>query len=467
MLQFFLKLFCFFVVFAFSHLQAQNMLKSDLLVDLRFLDSAYQFGHPVNLIQGQHLNFASSINRVTQFLPDKLDKIQYENAVREVLMDVKCGHTNIVKWSQSTPKKDIPKKLFPHRVFTDGEKIWITEKVNDSVQSNLQRGDEIIAINGHKMDSVLVILKNFHPQDGEGSDLSKQMVNELFPGMYAKCIDRDSAFHVTYRNRTGTIHETTVHGCEFKPREETDLEEDVLGNNAYMSLLHDSIAYLRIKSIESKEQEFYDRVFQRIEDRQINYLIIDLRNNTGGSLFSSADLISYFTPDTCSFTITFPKHNLRPFLSWKYQRRSRINNFRWKHYKKFEHEKTASGTKFTSYIYPKERLNFEGEIYVLTNGYTSSGASFITSYARNYGNAIVVGQKTGGGEFWNSAGTYPLLTLPKSGIQIQTATTYLQTDFSAKHHNNIHPDFQIKYDADSYGVRDLEMETVFELIGNK
>lgn len=457
----------FSILCLFSVSFGQNLLKTDLLEDLRFMDSAYRFGHPMNEIKSVPLNFSKSIVRVTEKLPDTLNKIQYENAVREVLMDVRCSHTNVDSWSIATPKKLIPTKFFPFHAFTNGEKIWVSAKVNDSVQSSLQRGDEIISINGNKMDSVLTVLKNYHPQDGIGYDLSAQMINEMFPGLYAKCIDRDSVFHVVYKDKNGKIQKSTEKGWVFEKRKEDEKEADVQGNKAYMSLLNDTIAYLRIQAIQSREQEFYDRVFQRIEDRKLHYLILDLRNNTGGSLFSSADLISYLSPDTCSFSITLPKNNLRPFLSWKYKRKSRWNTFRWKIYKKFDYEKTADGIVFTSYIYPKERLGFNGKLFVLTNGFTASGASFITSYARHYGNAIVIGQESGGGEFWNSAGTYPTIKLPKSGLKIQTATTHMKTDFSPKHYNNIVPDFLIQYDADSYGVRDMEMETVFELIGNK
>ena len=467
MLSTFLRLIFFICLCVSSLAFGQNFLKSDLLVDLHFMDSAYRCGHPMNAITTVPLDFTNSINRVTEKLPDTITKIQYENAVREVLMDVRCSHTNVDSWSKATHRKQIPTKLFPFHAFSNGEKIWVSAKVNDSVQSTLQAGYEIISINGNRMDSVLPVLKNYHPQDGSGYDLSTQMVNEMFPGLYAKCFDRDSVFNVVYKDEDGRIQKSVEKGWPFEKRKEEEKEADVQGKKAYLSLLNDSIAYLRIQEIQSKEQEFYDRVFQRIEDRKLHYLIIDLRNNTGGSLFSSADLISYLSPDTCSFSITFPKNNLRPFMSWKYKRKSRWNNFRWKLYKKFDHEKTDEGTVFTSYIYPKGRLGYRGKIYILTNGFTASGASFITSYARHYGHAVVIGQKTGGGEFWNSAGTYPPIKLPKSGLKIQSATTHMKTDFKANHYNGIVPDFLIKYDAESYGVRDLEMETVFELIGNK
>ncbi|MFA7272379.1 MAG: S41 family peptidase [Crocinitomicaceae bacterium] len=445
----------------------QQFSKSDLLADLQFMDSAFRYGHPMNLIENPKIEFAPSIARVTKNLPDSISKIQYENVVREVLMEVHCSHTNVDSWSKVTPKKNVPTKFFPFYVFTDGHKIWILEKMNDSVQSTLQRGDEVLSINGHKTDSVLTILKNYHPQDGVGFDLSAQMINELFPPLFAKCIDRDSVFHVQSRNHEGKLVSTTESGWVFKKKEEIDKEIDVLGNQAYFSLLKDTIGYLRISSIESREQEFYDRVFQRIADRKLNYLVLDLRNNTGGSLFSSADLISYFAADTCAFSITFPKQNMRPFISAHYRRKSRWNNFRWKLFKKFTYEKTQAGTRFTSVIYPKERLHFGGKIFVLTNGYTASGSSFITAYAKHHAKAVVIGQKTGGGEFWNSAGIYAMIQLPKSGLRIQTATTHMQSDFPMKHFNGIEPDFPILYDPQTYGIRDLELETVFELIGTK
>ena len=167
---------CLFSLLSFG----QQFSKNDLLTDLMFMDSAFRYGHPMNLIENPKIEFATCIARVTKNLPDSISKTQFENVVREVLMEVHCSHTNVDSWSKVTAKKDVPTKFFPFRVFTDGQKLWITEKMSDSVPSILQRGDEILSINGHKIDSVLRILKNYHPQDGQGFDLSSQMINELF-----------------------------------------------------------------------------------------------------------------------------------------------------------------------------------------------------------------------------------------------------------------------------------------------
>ncbi|MFA7272378.1 MAG: S41 family peptidase [Crocinitomicaceae bacterium] len=455
--------FLFISLFGFG----QNLSKTQLLIDLRYMDSAFRVGHPSNLAFDQKLDFRLKIKEVTAKLPETLSAVDYENAVREVLMEVKCLHTSYSAWSgkiTTSTKKD---SVFPYFIFTNGEKIWVNQKVQDSLPSSLEIGDEIISINGHRADSVLAILMNCHPDDGTGRQISKYIVNNLFPEFLTKYIPVDSVYTVVAKNELGTVHTSVVQACAYRQKVEVDKKVLVQGNQAYYSVLHDSLGYLRIKSIQGKENSFYEKVFRMIADSNVKTLILDLRNNPGGNLFTCMDFLSYLLPDTSYFTFTYPTQNLRPYFSWKDRQKLTIGNAMLRLLKSDSFEKTDEGKVNTFFIYPNPTLGFNGKLFVLTNELTASGASLISSFARHRRESTLIGQTTGGGEYWLNAsvGKYPLLELPQSGILIQTSTHIIRYDTPALHFNGITPDILLEYDATTFGKRDLELEKIYELIG--
>jgi|TARA_R110000737_G_scaffold351103_2_gene392227 hypothetical protein len=455
-----------FIPLFFTTFFAQSYSKKDLLLDLNYMDSAFRYGHPSNLAFSEKLDFRPKIQEVASRLPEMLTKNQYENAVREVLMEVKCLHTSYAGWSGKESKMEIPKTYFPYFVFTDGEKIWINEKVNDSISSTLEFGDELISINGYKVDSILPIMLNTHPDDGTGRQINKYIINNFFPQSLMKVIPNDPFFQVVATDKSGVEKASIVYPCAFKPKIETDAEILIEGKQEYYSILNNSIGYLRIKSFQGAEREFYEKVFQSISDSNVQTLILDLRNNPGGNLYTCKALLSYLLPDTSQFTMTYPNDNMRSFLPWKNRRKLKTQNFILRRMKSDSFEKTEDAKIYTQQIIPDSELNFKGKLYVLTSELTASGASFVSSYTRHHRESTLIGQMTGGGEYWLNAapGNYPLMKLPESEIVIQTATHHIRFDVPTTHFNGIVPDILIEYDATTFGKRDLEMERVFEMI---
>jgi hypothetical protein len=462
-----LRIAFLFSPFFFSSLFAQTYYKKDLLIDLHYLDSAFRFGHPSKLAFPNDFDFRPKIKELNEKLPDELTKNQYSNAVRELLMEVKCLHTSYAGWKDNDSKPPLKEKFFPNFAFTDGKHVWINENVHDSLPTSLAFGDEIISINGHKMDNIVPILMNAHPDDGPGRQINKYIINNFFPQILSRCIPKDTIFSVVSKDPSGKENTTIIEGCAFKEKVEIDAESIHQGNQSYFSLLNNSLGYIRIKSIQKKENSFYEKAFQTIADSNIQTLILDLRNNPGGNLFSCVDFLGYILPDTSRFTFTYPKDNMRPFLSWKKRRKISRGNFMLRVFKAESKVKTAEGKVYTMLIKPKSNLHFDGKLYVLTSELTASGASVISSYARHQRESTLIGQTTGGGEYFLNAaiGRYPTLELPQSGILIQTATHQIRFDTPAQHFTGITPDILIQYDATTFGKRDLEMEKVLELIG--
>ncbi len=63
------------------------------------------------------------------------------------------------------------------------------------------------------------------------------------------------------------------------------------------------------------------------------------------------------------------------------------------------------------YRYKPKKDRFDGQIYVLTDGYTASASTMVTSWLKQHSKALFIGQQPGGGYNGNNGG-FAEVTLP-------------------------------------------------------
>lgn len=442
----------------------QNISKSILIKDLTFLNEAFKNGHPLNLSRIKTINFANSIDQINKQLPDTITKITFENTVRRILFELGCVHTSIESWSREK-KVIIQPKLLPFNIFCDGNKLWMHSPTNDSLRTQIKKGDEILFINNNSAKEIIDILKYYHPVDGHSSDFNLNLINKKFPLLLYKCVDRTNSYIIQYKSIGGFVKKETFNN-NFKSEDKNNVKLPIItlqGNNEFLSFVDDSIAILTIKSFHKKSRYFYKSVFNYLNSNKIKNLIIDVRDNLGGSRSNASELISYITDEKCKFETIRPKNNLQPYLKGSNKFKFMFSYIYYDLGCILNRRKTKEGVVFISNIAPKKN-RYVGNTYVLVNGFTSSSASLLTSYIKHHGKAFVIGQQTGGGEFSNNGGSYPNITLPNSGLIIKTATYFMRYDMSGENPNGIIPHYSIIYDINTYMVKDLEMEKALQLI---
>jgi len=115
---------------------------------------------------------------------------------------------------------------------------------------------------------------------------------------------------------------------------------------------------------------------------------------------------------------------------------------------------------------PKEHNHFDGDIYLVTGGYTFSAAALVANTLKGQKNVTVVGEETGGGAYGNSAMHLPTVTLPNSGIRVTLPLYRLVINANhPKDGRGIFPDIEVKPSSDyiKRGV-DGKLEKVRQLI---
>jgi len=194
--------------------------------------------------------------------------------------------------------------------------------------------------------------------------------------------------------------------------------------------------------------------------------VIDLRLNSGGSVLACTKLSQYLVDkpfhvaDTvAAYSRSFPyKEYIKPWLI--YWLSMHLSGRRYEdgriHFRYFERHQ----------FNPKKTNHFDGNIYVLTGGYTFSAATLVAGNLKGQKNVTIVGEETGGGFYGNSAMLLTAIELPNTGLRITLPLYRMVLNAKRpKDGRGVFPDVEVK--PSSLGIKnniDVKLEKVLELI---
>ncbi len=201
------------------------------------------------------------------------------------------------------------------------------------------------------------------------------------------------------------------------------------------------VAYMKIKTFSGTySKRFYRESFRTLKKSPARYLIIDMRDNLGGSLSEINNLYSYLVPEKFRFIkdieITRPAAMFQANYFSEFPIITKpiaIVGY------PFYLVGTALSTKRTTAGYflrnnglfsvksPKQD-HFTGKIYVLINGSSFSAASILPSKLKDSKRAILVGEETGGANDGTVAGRYSTKKLPHSKLVLPIGLMLIQPD---------------------------------------
>ena len=195
---------------------------------------------------------------------------------------------------------------FHFQVYCNGTKIYIVK--NDSANKFIASKNEIVSISEQKTNEIINRLYALIPSDGYNLTMKYRTVYYQFPSWY-RSIDLTDDF--TIISKQHTVEKTTlVKRAKFNDiAEEWFLKEPTIPKqlefkveNAIGFLTIHSFAKTDIKKCQQDFNAFTDQAFKELKVNNIENLMVDLRDNTGGSDPYSAILLDYLSD--------------KPFLYW-------------------------------------------------------------------------------------------------------------------------------------------------------
>jgi Periplasmic protease len=418
--------------------------------------------------------FGLLIDSTRQSIQDSLTQLQYYRKLKPLFAKIGCLHTGIELPEESKTYLNTSNNLLPLELFVDAKTHKVLVSKNYSDNKNIQIGGEVVSINETPISVILNKLLDAIPSDGYNQTEKILLLNYRFPFWYQEIIDAPQVFKVVLRSE-GIEQTFELNGASkgvFPSLEQLEknynlpLEFEVKNGIAILKI--HSFADTAIKQSGQNFKKFIKEVFQTLQQQNIKNLIIDVRDNTGGTDDNAALLSSFF------FDKTFRYWNKIEVTEAVAKEIKGVNKM---FYKKPEENnglylwKKSWITKEFDYYEPQEpaKMNFKGNSYLLTNGLCLSSCADFTAVMSYNKKAVVVGQETGGGYQGNTSGMLSKATIPTGlvitiPLQKYTNAVNLNKNFG----RGTIPDHETATTFENWiNKEDVEMDYAIQLINKK
>ena len=429
----------------------QPMVIDSLLFDLQLFTNILKEAHPfINSKTDQHF-LASMHGEAIASLQNNPSYSHFGKQLYKIGQKIGDGHLSI---TIPNPAKNIHFQ-FPFEIKIIKDKAYITRSV-----VAIPSGSEIISLNKRPIVQILKEFKKYILIDGEAYAKVDNELSCRFNELYAQLFPLSKQLDITYKTPTDTTITKKISLTNFSEgiaKRQSEhyhfkfVEARKYGaiatyySEAYSLLLIDFPTF-QIPTHLFKTN--IDAIFKYIEEKQLQKLIIDIRNNKGGNRTNTAYLFSYLTSkpykqlySTEVTNITIP---YKPYVIAKKMDEGLTLD------QKYREHITIDGwvRKFDDLepIMIPFKNSFKGSIYFLINGGTLKEASSFAMLGKQNDNISLIGQPTGSAKNYHTGGYQITYQLPYSKIKV---TLYLEKyNFfykSAVEHKNtgVQPDYYV------------------------
>lgn len=468
--------------------------------DVDFAYQKLQKLHP-NLywyISKDSLNYKFDSLKTTIKTPLKPN--EFYRKLAPVISQIKEGHLRLLPLDKRLTRKEIKNLkeqkglLSRYNFLLEGEKIFV--KDNSDRIPNMNVGTEILKIKDIPAKELLERYRPFVNSDGENQTFQKYILARRWPSYFtAEHGILDSVkIEAQYENEIKTFYLKREKFPKSEKKKEESANKKItksekgktkdynivtksFNRDLQFPVKDSTVAYMKIKTFSGTfSRRFYKESFAILKKSPAKVLIIDMRDNLGGSLSEINNLYSYLVAKDFRFikdieitsrsaifqadyisefplltkpvaVIGYPLYLLGTALSTK----KMANRYYLRNNGIFSNRK------------PKEN-NFKGKIYVLVNGSSFSAASILPSKLKDEKRAFLVGEETGGANDGTVAGRYSTKKLPGSKLYLPIGLMLIQPDIEFTHtKKGVLPDKEIvPTTQEILQKKDIQLEWIME-----
>ncbi|MBX2843808.1 MAG: hypothetical protein KTR26_18700 [Flammeovirgaceae bacterium] len=441
---------------------SKDQVKNDISFLQKNIEEFYSYAELNNF------NYPSAFERLIQKLGDTTSYVVMAIEIQKILSQFGDGHTRVSGVSRILDPGYLPFSVasYCNRV------ICIDQSENKLLNKDYPY---LESINGVSTDSLLHEANKLVAKGSAQFKIYRSVARLVFIRYLLSQfnISIESTLQVVLSNDIGQLTELhlPVSNRRFK-----------LSSRERSVSVPDNIGYLRIKQMSSSKKKLSE-----IEDKMDSFrftdgLIIDIRDNPGGSRKILKFLAPYFIPDESKPIIvnaavfrtnTKAKNNqgylsnrsLYPFHSEKFneQDRAAINKFS-KNFKPawdFPRENFSQWHYFLLGSEKKAAYKYDKPVVVLINANCYSAADVFAASFKELPNVTLIGTSTGGG-----SGRTKSYVLPNSGIKIGLSTmASFQPNGQLFDGNGVAPDIEVDETiSDILRTEDSQLDMALELI---
>lgn len=297
--------------------------------------------------------------------------------------------------------------LFPLSIYFSGDKAFVNE--NQSTNSSINKHDEILSINDKPINE---FLQGFYKNMSGPTEYYINSIIEKtgFPRLNWIFNGEKKSFRLKIKNTNGIISSQSVHAMaarEYEDKINAHAAED--NEERTFEFLNEHVAHLipggfinmdSNKDLNSPEAfdntefcHFIDSAFNSFQQKGIQHLIIDLRDNMGGDNSFSDYMIAYFAKTSFGIASKMQmKTSQHTKDIWKDLDLPEIQDM------KKQMMSLENGSRFDveikQYHPHPDTKKFKGSVYVLINRYSYSNAAMTACIIQDYGFGEIIGEET-------------------------------------------------------------------------
>jgi hypothetical protein len=350
-------------------------------------------------------------------------------ALAPLMRGIGEGHLSVARSEAMNCRYRASAKLFPLDLLWRDDGAFVT--AGHGAAADVPAGSEVLSVNGADHRAMLAEMARASAHDGDNrTSVMRDRVGRGYAAVRWWMRGDEPGYDVRLKLPDGRRVTRRLRPVPFSARPAPP--DDDAPAVATLNWVNDDTAYLYVPTFSNRRyraagadyRATIQGIFETLATRRARNLILDLRDNGGGSEPNESILFSYLVAEP-----------LRKYASV----RSRPNRLRITSLsgKVFEHDiyeteelptvtPGAGGDLYRVNAPPEglmtrwERASpvFTGRLAVLAGGYTFSGGAELASMLRATDRGLFVGEEVGGTHGGNTSGYKWDLTLPNSGMEI-------------------------------------------------
>lgn len=405
----------------------QGLLQQDFDVLRSALEEAHPGLHVFKSKSAMDSLFKASRASIPAMMTDR----EFMVMLCKLVARIGDGHLRVVPPKKRLDPLDEGEYFLPLQVFWDNGELYVSKNYSTLPDTGFV-GARISSINGHPAAELLKELLEMIPSDGSNLTHKYRILSSSrLIARYLYMLDGySSTYHVEIIPRNAISTRTLdLAAITYETLLQLFTERypvlDAQRAIEFKRLESGGVGYLRIVSFDKglcKKQKidfekYLKHTFTELAKDSVRDLIIDLRDNGGGTDEYGRIPYSYFTNVNFHYyrTLRMMKES---FAFFKYT--TRPDMVAPKGMLKANAEGSFDNVQHPNIgIQKPSRPTYTGRVYVLMDGKCFSTTSEFLSMLHNHTKAVFIGEESGGGYYGNCSGPTPDRILPNTMVRLE------------------------------------------------
>ncbi len=294
--------------------------------------------------------------------------------------------------------------LFPLRLYFREGRAFVTA-------GGIEAGAEVLRVNGRSMKDIIAKLSAIILADGGSQSAKLRELDQYFPGYYATFFGPKQEFEIQYKEVMGKRVTVTIPAINAGQL----YKNPALDTPAFRLLWPaPQTALLRISGFHEMKG-FLPAAFAEIRSKGAKQLIIDLRDNEGGTDKLGLQLLSYLASRPFSYYHKLTVAGIGPYSFAAHATFPPELEFLKQYVVKQGDEFLFTAKEGLGLQQPSAQNGFYGKVCILQNGRSFSVSGEFAAAARSLG-IKTIGEESGAGQKGNTSGGFAIVTLPNTKL---------------------------------------------------